>query len=230
MQDTRKSIGPLYNRKNIRRNISHLYGEEMNQHTRNLEKLRSKKSRLLCDLAFLRRCRDQNITPTCCRLSFHTKTSKMQQILDRTSKTLLRELIHNTRKNLSFMDTQLYALHLRLSTEIHPTLWTKIDTLAHFRAENDAEIRTQWQKDKINRLHAKSTHKEAAGSLQNVVHNLSHKTLSEPAQTALAKGFNFAIAPARIPVESIVCGIEADIQELDSDTSETICQDVTAIL
>ena len=174
MQDTRKSIGPLYNRKNIRRNISHLYGEEMNQHTRNLEKLRSKKSRLLCDLAFLRHCLDQNITPTCCRQSFHTRTSKTQRILDRT-KALLQELVHNTRKKLSFIDTQLYALYLRLSTEINPTLWTKIETLAHFWAENDAEIRTQRQKDKIDRLHAQSTHNEVAGSLENVVHNLSHK-------------------------------------------------------
>ena len=96
-----------------------------------------------------------------------------------------------------------------------------------FRAENDAEIRTQRQKDKIDRLHAQSTHKEVAESLQNVMHNSSHKTLSKPAQTALAKGFNFAIALAHIPVES---SVEAAIQKLDSDTSETIHQDVTAIL
>lgn len=63
-----------------------------------------------------------------------------------------------------------------------------------------------------------------------MVYNLSSHALSEDAINSLAKGFNFAIAPTRIPVESIICGVESAVSNLDTNSAEAIRQDVSQIL
>lgn len=60
---------------------------------------------------------------------------------------------------------------------------------------------------------------------------LSSHTLNKDEISVLNKGLNFAIAPKRIPTESIICCIEDSIQHLESDEEkEAIRQDCVLIL
>ncbi|KAK9707917.1 Bromodomain extra-terminal - transcription regulation [Popillia japonica] len=190
----------------------------------------------------------------------HTNTTKIKRILERASASILKEMIHETRRKLNDTDVKLLRIYLKLSNVIHPLLWYKIDILATFRAENDTTIRTDRQKHKIENLRKKQHVRTDNKKLQvvhnlsdmtlrhkienlrkkqhvrtdnkklQVVHNLSDMTLSKAAMDVLAKGFNFAISPAHIPVESVICGVESSIQGMNENTAEEIRQDVVAVL
>ncbi|GLV46463.1 hypothetical protein CBL_20796 [Carabus blaptoides fortunei] len=67
-------------------------------------------------------------------------------------------------------------------------------------------------------------------SQPKVVYNLSDEALDKDTAEVLTKGFNFAVAPLRIPVEEIVCSVESAIQKLEKDTAETIRQEVSRVL
>ena len=59
---------------------------------------------------------------------------------------------------------------------------------------------------------------------------MSRAQLTEHDLSVLSKGFNFAIAPARIPTEEIICGVEASITYLNKNEAETVRQEVTRVL
>ncbi|GJQ75369.1 hypothetical protein Trydic_g23545 [Trypoxylus dichotomus] len=101
------------------------------------ENLCRKKAHLLCDLPFLRRCRDQQLIPTCCKLSTHTVTWKTTNILNRASQALLRELIQQVRAQLNRTDTALFETYSTLSRTMHPILWEQIDKITTFIDETD---------------------------------------------------------------------------------------------
>ncbi|GJQ65138.1 hypothetical protein Trydic_g7281 [Trypoxylus dichotomus] len=54
--------------------------------------------------------------------------------------------------------------------------------------------------------------------------------LTKAAEQVLSKGFNYAIAPKKLPVENIVCGVENAISILEANATETIRQRVCTIL
>ncbi|KAL3271708.1 hypothetical protein HHI36_022180, partial [Cryptolaemus montrouzieri] len=47
-----------------------------------------------------------------------------------------------------------------------------------------------------------------------IVHSLSKIALNDSAVSALSKGFNYAIAPNKIPLDEIICGVEPAIKTL----------------
>ncbi|GJQ72919.1 hypothetical protein Trydic_g1562 [Trypoxylus dichotomus] len=55
-----------------------------------------------------------------------------------------------------------------------------------------------------------------------VVYNLSNRQLSKAAEQVLSKGFNYAIALSKLPVEKIVCGVENAIGILEPNITETV--------
>ncbi|GJQ83711.1 hypothetical protein Trydic_g20590 [Trypoxylus dichotomus] len=61
-----------------------------------------------------------------------------------------------------------------------------------------------------------------------VVYNLSDR--SKAAEQMLLKGFNYAMAPNKLPVEKILCGIENGISILEPNATETVRQEVCTIL
>ena len=79
----------------------HLYCEETTRNVRLLETIRIKKTRFLVSLIFLLSCRDQKIIPQFLKLrqQFHTKAAT--RIYKRTNFALLRERIHDNRRELN---------------------------------------------------------------------------------------------------------------------------------
>jgi hypothetical protein len=78
----------------LKSRIIHLYGEETAALIRRLEKLRTKKTKLLSALTFLLRCRDQNTIPQFLQVKHHIHSRAANRIYHRTTLALLRERIH----------------------------------------------------------------------------------------------------------------------------------------
>ncbi|KAF2882048.1 hypothetical protein ILUMI_24127 [Ignelater luminosus] len=125
---------------------------------------------------------------------------------------------------LNNVNRQLMDLHLELSNMLHPTLWAAAEQLSEFRA-----VTTSKQKKEFDRLLAEQKLRKEIQPLEpkKVVHNLSKHHLDEAAQSVLAKGSNYALAPTRILVEDITCGVESSISNIDKNAAEKIHQDMS---
>ncbi|XP_072401602.1 uncharacterized protein [Diabrotica undecimpunctata] len=165
------------------------------------------------------------------KLSFHKKNQKTKNILRRASLALIRESIHDTRREIDQINSRLLKLHLILGNTLHPVLWNILDTLSNFRAETNADLTKTKQIKKFERLSLEQQPRETPQQdTCKLVYNFSNFTLDEATKSVLSKGFNFAVAPARIPIENIICEVESSITNIPSDTAETIRQDVSRIL
>ncbi|XP_060531998.1 uncharacterized protein LOC132705430 [Cylas formicarius] len=216
----------------IRENIIHLYGKETFTATKCYEKLRQRRVISLCNLNFLKSCRNQTLLPTFTRLSYHTRTRKTQAILDKASKALLQDQIRRTRYEISETELQLFRLHLKLSNKIHQLLWDRIELLTSWRTEKDKDITSKklWKKLEILQINSKKSGQVSNTNRSSTVHNISAYHLSDTEVSVLNKGFNYAIAPKRVPVEEIVSNVEASLSTIDEQDAELIRQDVARVL
>src|SRR5215475_12284162 len=94
------NLSLLQHGESLKTRIIHLYGEDTAAHIRLMEKLRIKKSKLLTSLTFLLRCRDHNIIPRFLQFHHYFHSPAANRIYHRTSFALLRERIHNNRREL----------------------------------------------------------------------------------------------------------------------------------
>jgi hypothetical protein len=219
-------------RENLKTNINNLHGEETFHQSRTFEKLRTKRRKLLCDLNFLRRCRDTSVIPVSMKLSFHTRTQTISKILKNASLALIRDAIRSKRRKLDDISRHLYDAHCHLASKLHPVLWKELDFLTNQRAEDNATLITERQQKKYNGLQAKQVRQTTAHQLDptKVVHNLSDYPLDQATLSALAKGFNFAVAPSRVPTEDIITGVESAVFSLPEKEAETLRQQTCEIL
>lgn len=75
-------------------------GEKFFHETRTFEELQWKKSKLFCQLIFLRRCRNQKIILRCVKLNYHQRTRASKNIWRNTSYAHLRSNMQQTRRHL----------------------------------------------------------------------------------------------------------------------------------
>ncbi|KAJ4437925.1 hypothetical protein ANN_13864, partial [Periplaneta americana] len=59
------------------------------------------------------------------------RTASSHRIYNRTEKALLRDRIHQTRRELAWNDKNLYSLHLQLSYILTTEDWTDVDRMTH---------------------------------------------------------------------------------------------------
>lgn len=78
--------------------ITNLYGEEVHHQIRHFKNLRRRRKRLLSNLGFLIRYRDQGRMPKYLQLRHNIKFATPTRIYHRASKALLQEQIHIPRK------------------------------------------------------------------------------------------------------------------------------------
>ncbi|XP_072377911.1 uncharacterized protein [Diabrotica undecimpunctata] len=167
------------------------------------------------------------------KLSFHKNNHKTKNILKRASLALTREAIQDSRRDIDKVNSELLKLYLTLSNKVHPIMWNIFDKLTNFRSETDADLTKKKQIKKFEKLilQQRPKNKELPTTeSSNLVYNFSNLTLDEATNSVLSKGFNFAIAPTRIPIENIISEVETTITKLPSETAEIIRQDVSQIL
>ena len=204
--------------------IKRLYGEDMSKLLRRLEVLRKKKAQLLCSLTFLLRCRDSSLIPKFLRVKRVFNSTHSQRIYNRTEKALLRERIHQNRRDLAHTDQELLTLSLRMGNSMHWSHWDKIDRLTAETSETTFIISTNRQKKKFDNLqNFKSVPAvPATPDMSRTVINLTERELTSEETSVLSKGGNFSITPDKVPVEDIIANVESGIRALPRDVAEEI--------
>lgn len=221
----------LYNdtgRESLRSLINHLYGEDVYRLIRCLEASRKKKARLLCSLTFLLRCRDNGVIPRFLRQKRCFNTASSHRIYNRMESALLRERIHQTRRELAFNDSTLMSLHLQVSSILSRQDWEKVDRITYssmISTSNQATTRQKKKFDNCSKLQSTT-----ANDPKHIVINLSDYQLSENETTVLAKGANFAVIPSTIPTEDIIANIEAGIRHVSGCAAEEIRRECARVL
>ena len=205
---------------NLKTKICNLYGEETHGRIRTFENLRRKKAKLLCDLTFLCRCRDNKIVPKSLKITHHIKTKAAERIYKRTGLALVREQIHSTRRSLNSVSERLYEQHLILSKTLDVETWSLVDTMTMRSAENYGEKAKNIQTRKFEGLYKRPEAPQL--DINKVVVNLSDTILTTEAKSVLAKGGNFAVTPTSIPTEEIITRVEAAIYKLPKKEADEI--------
>ncbi|XP_018309593.1 uncharacterized protein [Mycetomoellerius zeteki] len=190
-------------------------------------KLRSSLAKKLSNLAFLNRCRDNNIIPKFLQLKDHLGTHKSKNILQKTSLILIKERIHFTESQIAQISHKTFKLHLLLSATLRHDIWQTLDRITYEQATKTLTQSSERQKQKYMNL---VPHKKPQPSLLNVK-NLFNKDLSQDTISALAKDPNFAVAPRKFQKEEIISQIESIIYRLPAEQADNIRrQDISNIL
>jgi hypothetical protein len=206
---------------NLKSYIVFLYGEATHRQVRRFEKLRIKKTRPLCTLSFLLRCRGQSTIPHFLQFHHHIRSEAARRIYRRTSFCLLRERIHHTRRELDAVSTELMGLQQRLARYLSGGDWDLIDRITTEKVSRLAEEGKAKHCNKFQRLH-RTQHPPLSPDNKKTIINLSKIPLEEAACSALSKGLNYAVTPAVLPIEDILCGVEKAVGALPEETAEEV--------
>ena len=209
--------------------ICRLYVEWISVLHRQVEQTRKKKAQLLASLAFLSRCRDENVIPKFLKSKQIIRSCQARRIYNRTEKALLRERIQNTRRNLAEVDKKLLGLFYQLSSKLHRSDWDKIDAISFRSMENELQKSTERQKNKFQRLTKNSGSDQTLDNRRTVI-NVSNRNLSQEEVSVLAKGGNFAITPKEIPKEEIIANLESALRFLPEEKAQELRTETARIL
>jgi hypothetical protein len=179
----KENILHLEHGENLKSRIIHLYGEETSRHIRLFEKLRIKKTKLLTSLTFLLRCRDHNTIPRFLQIHKHIHSRAANRIYQRTSFALLRERIHENRRELDNTSRELLKFHLGIDNHLSESDWALIDRLTMNKARNMGEDSKARQFKKFARLY-KNQHPTTETTRETVI-NLSDQKLDDALSSQL---------------------------------------------
>ncbi|XP_046406284.1 uncharacterized protein LOC124171189 [Ischnura elegans] len=154
---------------------------------------------------------------------------KAERILERASKALVRERIHDKRRLLDANAKHGKNLHLWLSTKLSPSDWEFIDRITMATAESLLTQETERLNKKFDHLQARRP-KAPAIDQKRVVVNLTDTEIDDSTRAVLSKGLNFAPAPHKIPIKDIIGGIEQAVRKVSHDVAEKIRNEVSTFL
>lgn len=127
------------------------------------------------------------------------------------SLAIVHECIHFLSWKLNQVSQVALSLHLKIAAELSRTDWERMDRSVTAWTETLMGRVSQRQIKKFERL-VRSVQSSSPSSLYGArtVVNLCSKELDEATffWSVLAKGLNFAMAPWRLPMKEIICGIE----------------------
>lgn len=209
------------------------HGMEVFRLTRIFSSLLIKKSKLLCTLIFMLRCRDKHVIPNCVRINHIFQSKRNSRTFDRANRMILIDHIHNVRRDLHFMSRDINELHYRLESFLNPDLMAILFRISHLQAEKVRLAVTARHIKKFEQLYEKqhpTQEMPAVNSRPEVVVNLTSVELSQSALSVLGKGFNFSVAPRSIPIEKVIIGVETAVRRLPKPLAEEIRQDASRIL
>jgi hypothetical protein len=166
-----------------------------------------------------------------CFLQFHhhIHSEAAKRIYRRTSNRLLRERIHHTRRELDEISRAMLALHLRLAGEFSADDWALLDRITFGEASHVATADKARQSGKFQKLHG-AQHPAPLADNRKAVVKLSDVPLEDAAYSALSKGLNYAVAPAVLPIENFLGGVEKAVGTLPEEAAEEVRQETARIL
>jgi len=140
-QDTKTTRKPLSTfkvstRENLKNIIKYLYGESILAKVNTFRELRSSFVKNLSNLAFLKRCRDNNIVSKFLQLKNHVGTRKSKNILHKTGLILTKERINFTKSQINKTSQKSFRLHFLLSSILRRDIWQILDRITYEQFQN----------------------------------------------------------------------------------------------
>ena len=141
--------------RNLNDQITSLYGREILDEVRELEKLRVKIKRRAIDLDFLKQCRDNNVLPKFARIQHKLKNKWNKTTFHALEKSIVRGKVRKNRYTLDLLSKTTLKLNLKLAHALDLEVWKTIDALAALKAENVNRMARTRQDSKLKQLHSK---------------------------------------------------------------------------
>ena len=212
--------------------ITELYGEYTHSSFKRLDRLTNQRSRLINNLTFLKRCRDNQVVPKGLRIPNKYHTGYTRKILKKAELALVRERIAWTRRQLCGLDERIAILTEELwmtLNEEHYSTAKRMISASSTRTFNKAR---STQIAKFTKLKNRSKQEEdlASHPLRRTVINRSARNLTPVEEDVLALGLNFAVVPRVLPKEEIVQRLEPKLFHLNNDVASNIRVQITEVL
>ena len=190
-----------------------------------------KLARLRNHLTFLIRCQNNHLIPKGLRVRIPTKSisfQSSQRIARRTSESLLRQLIRDTRIQKVRMNREIDTYIEQLGEKMTPEQLERIKQWCELAAEEVARVTKTRQIKKYENLRAQ----KSGPSLEadKLVKNLSQRPLTEEEKQVLALGLNYAVTPKAIPTASIIASTEATAKQFDTDSAHKLRAGISKVL
>ncbi|XP_045492134.1 uncharacterized protein LOC123691667 [Colias croceus] len=216
------------------------YGLENANKIRRLEELKTKRSRFLTSLNFMKQCREHNIIPVCCRIAPKKDIAGSASILNKASQKLLSKVIAGHRSDIERLNIEIRNVASNLKNFMLDTDWQLCLNILDNRAHSKFKSCTDKQKQKFEKLLAKKNN-SMSSEYPNVtecqpqvtaVVNLSKQILVSKTIEVLNRGLNFAPAPQKIPCEEIISHVEDTLfkNNILKEDAEAIRQDISCVL
>ena len=136
----------------LKSHLSKLYGELITSQVRIFERTSIRRSKLINNLAFLKRCRDSNIIPNGLQLRDPIRSRRSDHILRASSLSLLRLQIASTRSQLAAVDKQIASTRQNLYNTCQPGDFTKIQALTKSSSDHVYKTIRRKQIKKFDKL------------------------------------------------------------------------------
>lgn len=104
--------------RNLNEQITSLYGREILDEFRKLEKLRVKIKRRAADLDFLKQCRDSSVLPSFACIQHQIRSRWNKSAFHALEKSIVRGEIRRNRYMLVLLSKMALKLHLKLAHEL----------------------------------------------------------------------------------------------------------------
>ena len=174
------------------------YGEDALAIFRSLERLKIKHGKLVCDLQFLRECRDAELVPVFLRYKLSSARLRNSSEVSRSRQRLLTNEINSKERALQRLREGIDTYDSRLRSRVRHIDYVYYSRLIDDRLtfHKDSWTATHCRKLLNLRAHMRSTNVRL--DPDQVVSNFSSYVLSETEMFALCRGLDFSLPPPKL--------------------------------
>ena len=212
------------------------HGQDVLKLLRSLEKITEKLARWKNNSHYNWKCVHNNIVPKC----FHLKSPVRGQLANNILRKAERRLL-----NVAVAQCQFTIRKLK---EEKDQFWNKLvceidneETVAaiskHLETIHEREFVTTKERQQRKFQQIKAAKRETADTEDNYIDkkrwviNISSHNINDAETSLLSKGLNFAMTPAKLPVEEYITATELACQQIeDTSKAAALRSDVTRIL
>ena len=139
------------------------------------------------------------------------RTAEGYRIANNASRHFLGARIQGCYKETRELETDLYFQRRQLEFILQPGHFQELEEHRVSLTNHVYQKSKATQIRKFNSLLERNRKSSSKPVPRNWVVNLSSKSLTQPQQSVLAKGLNFAVAPKKIPTPKIVASVEGTL-------------------
>ena len=200
----------------LKSHVTNLYGRSIYQRTNDLKQTKIKLAILTNHIVFMKRCRDQEITPWGLRIGRHLKKSHASKaITSKAESALVREQLAVLKtKKAKVLDT-IANIESTLKDKLTPQDFAIVEQATNSAQQREFLKKKESQKVKFERLLAEKVSAQREKTvIKNPVVNISGRELSEGEISVLEKGLGFAPVPKTVPTKEIICAAEVGLRKI----------------